>query len=124
MVTTLAHFGELNSKESILTLDYRMDKLFYSEQNCLITCNQLAFPDITAATELVVDASGTHMGAILQQVKDDSCAPLAFWSKALTPAQLAWSTFDRELFACFAAIRYFNTTLMQKTSLFVLITNL
>ena len=63
---------------------------------------------------MVVDASGTHIGAVLQQVKNDSCAPLAFWSKALTPAQRAWSTFDRELFACFAAIRYFQYYLNAK----------
>ena len=43
MVTTLARFRELNSKESILSLDYRIDKLFYSEQNCLITCNTTGF---------------------------------------------------------------------------------
>ena len=63
---------------------------------------------------MVVDACGTLIGAVLQPVKNDSCASLAFWSKALTPAQRAWSTFDRELFACFAAIRYFQYYLDAK----------
>ena len=87
---------------------------FIQSKTALSHATQLAFPDITSATELVVDASGTHVGAVLQQVKDDSCAPLAFWSKALTPAQRAWSTFDWELFACFAAIRYFQHYLDAK----------
>ena len=87
---------------------------FIQSKTALSHATQLAFPDITAATELVVDASGTHIGAVLQQVKDDSCAALAFWSKALTPAQRAWSTFDREFFACFAAIRYFQYYLDAK----------
>ena len=81
---------------------------FIQSKTALSHATQLAFPDITAATELVVDASGTYIGAVLQQVKDDLCAPHAFWSKALTPAQRVWSTFDRELFKCFAAIRYFQ----------------
>ena len=87
---------------------------FIQSKTALSHATQLAFPDITAATELVVDASGTHIGAVLQQVKNDSCAPLAFRSKALTPAQHAWSTFDRELFACFAAIMYFQCYLDAK----------
>ena len=87
---------------------------FIQSKTALSHAAQPAIPDITAATELVVDASGTHIGAVLQQVKDDSCAPLAFWSKALSPAQRAWSTCDRELFACFAAIRYFQYYLDAK----------
>ena len=87
---------------------------FIQSKTALSHATQLAFPDVTAVTESVVDASGSHIGAVLQQVKDDLCAPLAFWSKALTPAQRAWSTFDPELFACFAAIRYFQYYLDAK----------
>ena len=82
---------------------------FIQSKTTLSQATQLAFPNITAATELVVDASGTHIGAVFH-----SCAPIAFWSKALTPAQRAWSIFDRELFACFAAIRYFQYYLDAK----------
>ena len=114
MATTLARFGELISKELILALDYRIANCFIQSKTALSHATQLAFPDITAATELVVDVSGTHIGAVLQQVKDNSCTPLAFWWKALTPAQRAWSTFDRELFACFAAIKYFQYYLDAK----------
>jgi len=62
----------------------------------------------------VVDVSGLHIGAVLQQVKDDKHTPLVFWSKALTKGQGAWSTFDRELFACYAAIKYFQYYLDAK----------
>ena len=87
---------------------------FIQSKTVLSHATRLTFPDTTAATQLVVDASGTHIGAVLQQVKDDSCAPLAFWLKALTPAQRAWLTFDRERFACFAPIRYFQYYLDAK----------
>jgi len=50
----------------------------------------------------------------LQQVKQGEYTPLAFWSKALTPAKRVWSTFDRELFACYAAICYFQYNLDAK----------
>ena len=38
---------------------------FIQSKTALSQATQLAFPDITAATELVVDASGTHIGAVL-----------------------------------------------------------
>ncbi len=34
--------------------------------------------------------------------------PLAFFSRKLEPAQIRYSTFDQELFACFAGIRHFR----------------
>ena len=46
--------------------------------------------------------------------KNNEHAPLAFWSKALTASQRAWSTFDRELYACYASIRYFQYFLDAK----------
>jgi hypothetical protein len=52
---------------------------------------------------VVVDASATHVGACLQQQlpgKRD-WQPLEFFSEKLQAAQLKYSAFDRELFACY-----------------------
>ena len=35
-------------------------------------------------------------------------APLGFFSKKLSSAQVKWSAFDRELWACYAGIRHFQ----------------
>ena len=66
------------SRNQSLCWTTELTNCFIQSKTALSQATQLAFPDITAATELVVDASGTHIGAVLQQVKDDSCAPLAF----------------------------------------------
>ena len=59
---------------------------------------------------LHVDASGSHVGAVLQQQARDSAewSPLGFYSKKLSDAQVKWSAFDWELWACFAGIRHFR----------------
>ena len=67
----------------------------------------LAFPDPHAQTELFVDASESSIGATLQE-KDGKCRPIAFWSKALNKSQKLWSAFERELYACYAAIKHFS----------------
>ena len=74
----------------------------------------LAFPDPTARLELVTDASGDFMGGVLEQVRNGNREPLAFWSKAFTRNQRQWSTFDRELLACYSSIRHFRHFLDAK----------
>ena len=58
----------------------------------------------------MVDASADHVGAALQQRRSAAAdwQPLAFFSKKLEPAQMRYSAFDRELFACVAGIRHFR----------------
>ncbi len=54
----------------------------------------------------MVDASANHVGAALQQWRSAAAdwQPLAFFSKKLEPAQMRYSAFDRELFACVACV--------------------
>ena len=68
----------------------------------------LSFPKANAKTTLVVDASATAIGATLEQTIDDEQKPLAFFSKCLSPAEVKYSTFDRELLAIYAAVRHFR----------------
>ncbi len=47
------------------------------------------------------------MGGVLQQKVGNGWKPLAFFSKKLAPAEVKYSTFDRELLAAYATIRHF-----------------
>ena len=87
---------------------------FRASKEALTNAMLLAFPDPDAQTELVTDASGTTIGCVLQQQKEGTLTPLAFWSKGLTKAQLHWSTFERELFACYASLKHFKYYLEAK----------
>ncbi len=48
------------------------------------------------------------MGGVLQQKCEKGWQPLAFYSKKLSPAEVKYSTFDRELLAAFLTIRHFR----------------
>jgi len=55
-----------------------------------------------------VDASDSHVGGVLQQYQKGGWSPLAFFSKKLSPTQVKYSTFDRELLAAQSSIRHFR----------------
>ncbi len=57
-----------------------------------------------------MDASVSHVGAVLQQLQE-VWAPLAFFSKKLSKTEERYSTFDRELLAAYSAIRHFRFSL-------------
>ncbi len=67
-------------------------------------------PHPGAEVALMVDASGYHVGAALQQRTSAAAAwqPLGFYSKKLDSAQRRYSAFDRELLACSSGIRHFR----------------
>ena len=48
------------------------------------------------------------MGAVLNKVTGEVRRPLAFWSKTLKPFEQKWSCYERELYACFSAIKHFR----------------
>jgi RNase H-like domain found in reverse transcriptase/Reverse transcriptase (RNA-dependent DNA polymerase) len=77
---------------------------------------ELAHPEADAEIFLSVDASGTHVGAVLQQRARGTVArPLAFFSSKLEPAQTRYSAFDRELLAVYLAIWHFRWLLEGRT---------
>ena len=53
----------------------------------------------------------THVGNVLQHFCCSSWAPLSFYSRKLTTAELLYNTFDKELLANHAAIRQFRLML-------------
>lgn len=68
----------------------------------------IAHPDSTAQLRLSTDASSSAIGAALEQSKNNNWEPLGFFSKKLTPAQVNYSTYDRELTAIYEAIKFFR----------------
>ena len=57
---------------------------------------------------LSVDATDKGLGAVLKQISMDRWCPPAFFSRALNPAHLKNSAFDRELLAVTEAVRHFQ----------------
>jgi hypothetical protein len=74
----------------------------------------LTHPDPPADLSLGVDASNTHIGAVLQQWqpggggRSGGWRPLSFFSKKLDAAQLKYSAFDQELLAAYLSVRHFR----------------
>jgi hypothetical protein len=69
----------------------------------------LAHPDESQPYTLETDASGTAMGAVLSQRKDDGCLhPVAFMSANFSPAELNYDTHDKELLAIICALEHWK----------------
>lgn len=83
-------------------------KAFEACKHSLCTAALLAHPDSQAKLGLVTDASDTAIGAVLQQLKNKSWQPLAFFSRKLSPSQVKYSPYDRELLAIYESIKYFR----------------
>ena len=75
----------------------------------LVSATLLAFPVLSAEIPLVVvDASISAVGGVLQQVIDGHAKQLAFFSKTFNSAQVNYSVFDRELLALYLSLRHFR----------------
>lgn len=58
--------------------------------------------------QLVTDCSQVAAGAALHQMMNGKPVPVAFYSKKLSAAQKAYSTYDRELLAAYLAVLHFR----------------
>jgi hypothetical protein len=87
-----------------------MQTAFQAAKEALCQASTLVHPDSTADLSLMVDASETHVGAVLQQRERGSPAwrLLGFFSHKLAAAQTRYSAFDWELLAIYIGIRYFR----------------
>ena len=92
------------------TLNWSPDMLsaFSAAKNLLCTVPTLVHPDPSAAISVSVDASGSSIGAVLQQDVAGVWAPLSFYSRKLSPSETRYSAFDRELLAAWSALRHFR----------------
>ena len=60
---------------------------------------------------LITDASNQQVGAALEQFEDGTWRPIGFFSRKLSETESRYSTYDRELLAVYAAIKFFQRIL-------------
>ena len=85
-----------------------MQGAFLASKAAMTNAAELVHPVEGAELSLEVDASGTHVGAVLHQRGANGKWPLGFFSVKLDSAQQKYSAFDRELLACYLSIRHFK----------------
>jgi len=71
----------------------------------LVACVNLSFPSRHEFFQITVDASNLAIGGCLSQTQDGISKPLSFFSRKLSSAEINYSAFDKELLACFAAVK-------------------
>lgn len=64
--------------------------------------------DFTSKISVSVDASNIAVGSVLQQTNNNKLEPIAFFSRKLSPCEIKYSTFDRELLAIYLSIKHFR----------------
>jgi hypothetical protein len=83
-------------------------RAFEACKESLSQATMLTHPDCSLPLALTTDASDTAMGGVIQQLKDGVWEPLAFFSRKLSPSQVKYSPYDRELLAIYESIKYFR----------------
>jgi RNase H-like domain found in reverse transcriptase len=85
---------------------------FLAAKNALSQLCHLEHPAATAELSIATDASATHTGCVLQQLRPGGhWRPLGFFSAKLEGAQQRYSTFDQELPAVVNTICHFRCML-------------
>ena len=81
---------------------------FEAAKTALSEAVMLVHPQQHAPTCITTDASNCAVGAVLEQFINGRWKPISFFSKKLSPAELKYSAFDRELLAAYLAVRHFQ----------------
>ena len=92
-----------NMKE--LCWDDAATTAFTSIKEALAKATLLTHPEPEAPTCVMVDASNTAIGAVLQQHIGSEWCPISFFSKQLKPAETRYSTFA--LLAIYLAVKHY-----------------
>ena len=97
------------TQKSLLTWTDAQVQAFLGAKSALSSSVKLAHPDPAPDVDvaLTTDASMTAVGAVLSTAGLDG-PPVAFFSKKLTPAEVKYSAFDRELLGVFLSIKHFR----------------
>ncbi|CAI2724603.1 unnamed protein product [Schistosoma spindalis] len=99
---------QLRGNAKSINLDDTTRKAFSTVKEHIAQAAMLAHQDPKASISIAVDASGSAIGAVLQQWVNHSWQPLAFCSRRLLDTESRYSTFGRELLAMYYAVRHFQ----------------
>ena len=89
-----------------LTWSPVLDSTFARAKDLLSSAPEIVHSRPDALVSLAVDASNTHLSAVLQQLLDGSWAPLSFYSRKLSGTEKKYSAFDFELLAACSSLRH------------------
>ena len=106
-LTSMIKNHKKNSKKK-LTWSKQSEDAFISLKDSLCNATELVHPIPNAELSLTTDASDTALGAVLHQLVDNHKQPLSFFSRTLSPTQVKYSAYDRELLAIYLAIKHFK----------------
>ncbi len=81
---------------------------FQRLKTSLTDATTLVYPNPDAQLSLMVDASKTAIGAVLNQGEGYHRQPLTFFSKALQPTEQRFRTFERELLVAYLSVQHFR----------------
>ena len=104
-------YDALAGKPMTLKWSDELDEAITIAKEALAQATMLVHPhaDSDMPTALTVDASGTAVGAVLEQNSDGSdWKPVPFFSRKLRSAEQNYRAFDHELLAAYLAIRHFR----------------
>ncbi|XP_026476414.1 uncharacterized protein LOC113382069 [Ctenocephalides felis] len=96
-----------NDKTKIVWNDTSLSA-FSQLKEALANATLLHFPSSIANINLITDASTTAIGATLEQELNGAWHPIGFFSRKLSSTEQRYSTYDRELLAIFASIKFFE----------------
>ena len=86
-----------------------MQSAFSAAKAAIADTALLDHPAHDAELSMATDASGSHLGSVLQQRRPGGhWRPLAFFSRKLSPTEAGYSAFDRELLAVYSSILHFR----------------
>ena len=104
--TLAAPLRELTQSEVAWRWAEREQEAFMKIKNSLLDNATLAYYEVGAETEAVVDASPVGLGAVLTQKKRNGHRPVMYISRSLSPVEQRYSQTEREALAiCWACER-------------------
>ena len=99
--------ASVSSQKAVLDWSDVSAAAFVDAKTALCDAVQLVHPDPSSSLALTTDASLVAVGGVLTHGGPGG-APIAFFSKKLSPAEVKYSAFDRELLGVFLAIKHFR----------------
>lgn len=100
--------GNKKNDNSPIVWTERADNAFNQCKHDLANCAFLAFPEENLKICVMVDASDSAIGGVLQQFTTNGWKPLSFFSRKLDDTQKKYSTYDRELLAAYTVVKYYR----------------
>ena len=95
---------DLTKCETMKKWDEAQQRAFDQLRMALVTAPVLRLPDFDRPFVLTTDASLVAVGAVLEQDFGDGLQPIAYSSKKLTPTEIRYSAYERELLGIVDAI--------------------